>query len=259
MNLQTFLESGLLESYILGQATAEERKIVEQMLAEHEMARREKDAIEKALEQYAQARAVAPPGWMRGRILDQIGSMQPPAARPSGTLVRNIGTWLLAAAALAATALYYNTLQTNNRLETERTQLQQQAQNCETERAASEKATQAQMAFLTDPATRGVRLNWIDTTINAPGAVGMAFNNPDSAATYIRLSNLPVLAANQDYQFWVITAGNPNPQPLDVIRYQDSVLIRTQYRDQAQAFAMSIEPKGGSPNGAPTRVVMLGT
>lgn len=259
MNLQTFLESGLLESYILGQTSAEERKIVEQMLAEHEMARREKNAIETALEQYAQARAVAPPGWMRGRILDQIGSVPPPASAPSDSMVRTVSTWLLAAAALAAVVLYYNTLQTNTRLENERAQLQQQAQNCENERVANERAAQAQMAFLTDPATRGIKLNWVDTTISAPGAVGMAFNNPDSAATYIRLSNLPALAANQDYQFWVITAGNPNPQPLDVIRYQDSVLIRTQYRDQAQAFAMSIEPKGGSPNGVPTRVVMLGT
>lgn len=259
MNLQTFLESGLLESYILGQTSAEEQKLVEQMLAEHEMARQEKNAIETALEQYAQARAIAPPGWMRGRILDQIGSAPQPAVPKPGSLVRTVSTWLLVAAALAAVVLSYNTVQTNTRLENERAQLQQQVQNCADERAANERAAQAQMAFLADPATRGIRMNWVDTTINAPGAVGMAFNNPDSASTYIRLANLPALAADQDYQFWVITAGNPNPQPLDVIRYQDSVLIRTQYRDQAQAFAMSIEPKGGSPNGVPTKVVMLGT
>ncbi len=260
MNLQNFLESGLLESYILGQCSPDERKIVEQMLAEHEMARKEKDAIEAALEQYATARAVAPPGWMRGRILDQISvPSASPVAAPAATNWLKISCFALAAAAALATALYFNAHSKTQQLETEKNTIQQQAINCEQERTQAQRTNDVQMAILTDPNTKGVKLNWIDATTNAPGAVGMAFNNQDKNTTYLRLTNLPALAANEDYQFWVITAGNPNPQPLDVIRYQDSVLIQTQFRDQAQAFAMSIEPKGGSPNGAPTKVVMLGS
>ena len=262
MNLQNFLESGLLESYILGQCSPDERVIVEQMLADHEMARTEKAAIEAALEQYAQARAIAPPEWMRGRILDQINAL-PPAEKPTqpstGTNWRNLGLLALAIAAGIASYLYSNANSRIRKLEAASTQFQQQVQKCEEDRAAAEQAAAAQMASLIDPAFRGIQLKWIDTSMSAPGALGMAFNNPDKGTTYLRLTNLPALSPDQDYQFWVVIKGIKDPQPLDVIRYQDSVLIKTQYRDQAEAFAMSIEPKGDSPNGVPTRVVMLGS
>ena len=61
MDIQSFLESGLLESYALGQCTATERTLVEDMLAQHAEARSELSAIESALEQYANAQAIAPP------------------------------------------------------------------------------------------------------------------------------------------------------------------------------------------------------
>ena len=262
MNLQNFLESGLLESYILGQCSPDEVGIVEQMLADHEMARNEKAAIEAALEQYAQARALAPPGWMRGRILDQVNALPsapPIATGPTGINWRTILSGVFLVAAGLAAVLYYDANGRVQQLESEKTQIKLQADNCEQERAAAQQESAAQMAFLADTTTRGITLKWVNPNISAPGAWGMAFNNPGKATTYIRLTNLPALAANQDYQFWVFTKGIASPQPLDVIRYQDSVLIKTQYRDEAQTFAMSIEPKGGSPTGVPTTVVMVGS
>ncbi|MEO6039969.1 MAG: hypothetical protein ABIQ93_16270, partial [Saprospiraceae bacterium] len=79
MDLQTFIQSGLLESYVLGQTTAEERSLVERMLSQHAETRTELSAIEQAIERYAMAQATPPPDWMKGRILDQLEQMTPPA------------------------------------------------------------------------------------------------------------------------------------------------------------------------------------
>jgi mannose-6-phosphate isomerase-like protein (cupin superfamily) len=58
--LLQFLESGLLELYVMGQATPEQGAEVETMLAIHHEVRAEKDAIEAALERLALANAVQP-------------------------------------------------------------------------------------------------------------------------------------------------------------------------------------------------------
>ncbi len=68
MDLQSFIQSGLLEAYVLGQCSAEERAQVERMAAEHAEVRAELSAIEASLEAYAAAQAVLPPDWMKTSI-----------------------------------------------------------------------------------------------------------------------------------------------------------------------------------------------
>jgi anti-sigma-K factor RskA len=68
---------------------------------------------------------------------------------------------------------------------------------------------------------------------------------------------LPAPDAQKDYQFWVVVKDNPNPIPLSVFAPSDIPTVMAYYPD-AVAFAVSLEPKGGSPNGVPTAVVMMG-
>jgi mannose-6-phosphate isomerase-like protein (cupin superfamily) len=55
-----FIESGILEIYVLGQATARETAEVERMATLHPEVRRELDIIEETLEKHAEANAVEP-------------------------------------------------------------------------------------------------------------------------------------------------------------------------------------------------------
>ena len=55
-----FIESGILEMYVLGNTSPEEAREVEQMAAIHEDVRKEIEAISIALEKYAESNAVAP-------------------------------------------------------------------------------------------------------------------------------------------------------------------------------------------------------
>ncbi len=55
-----YIESGILELYVLGLANSNEIREVEQMLVAHAEIRKEVEEISKALEQYATRHAVAP-------------------------------------------------------------------------------------------------------------------------------------------------------------------------------------------------------
>lgn len=248
MNVQTFLSSGLLESYALGQCSAEERQLVEKMLREHESVRQELAAIELALEQYAQSHAVQPPEWLKGRILDTVAREAssggtPPPRNPWN----NVFTWALWAVCFALGAFIWSQNRRYERLQAEQNTLRQQITDCAADRAALE--------LLTHPATRQMRIEWIDPTLVNAGGTAIAFHNPELKATYLQATGLPAIGPDQDYQLWAITESAPLPQPLPV--FSNSRLLKVPYMDEVKQFAISIEPKGGSPNGQPTRVVGL--
>jgi anti-sigma-K factor RskA len=74
----------------------------------------------------------------------------------------------------------------------------------------------------------------------------------------LRTVQLPIAPAGQTYQLWIFEKGNPSPRPAGVFPGGDSAEIAVQpavtIRDAA-AFAVSIEPAGGSPQ--PTGPVIL--
>ncbi len=59
-NIQSFIESGILESYVMGNSTIAEADLVEQMAASFNEVRAELDSISEAFEFYAMANAVPP-------------------------------------------------------------------------------------------------------------------------------------------------------------------------------------------------------
>jgi mannose-6-phosphate isomerase-like protein (cupin superfamily) len=56
-----YIESGILEMYVMGQTTPEETTEVEEMAAMYDSVRDEIDSISNALEQYTSANAIEPP------------------------------------------------------------------------------------------------------------------------------------------------------------------------------------------------------
>ncbi len=261
MDLKEFLSSGLLESHALGQCTPAEAKMVAAQLARHPEARRELDSIENALEKYATAVAVAPPAWMRGRILEQIGQAGGAAGSPPSAgkylIAKPLGWVLLFVGAL----MFARNWQLNFENRDKRQQLEQQNQrlrDCDT-REQARLNLQKQIAALTAPDTKTIEVKWLDQAAH-PEARALVYTNSRTQETFLGLAELPALAAEQDYQLWVVVEGNPAPVPMEVFAPQaDGGNLRSMtFHAGAQAFAVSVEPKGGSPNGKPTTVVMLG-
>lgn len=69
MNIQEYIESGILEEYALGVLSEVERAEVERIAREHPEVGRELNIVVRSLDAYAEAHALTPPADMRDRVL----------------------------------------------------------------------------------------------------------------------------------------------------------------------------------------------
>ncbi len=261
MDVNKFLESGLLESYILQQCTPEEVRLVENMIKLHPEVAKEKMAIENALEKYARSQSLQPPQWMKGRIMQMVKEQSSlvPVTSPSGS-------GLYALSALAAMlilsslfiVLYFLQKDLYQKSQIHMAELHQEIEDCN-EQASQISLFQRQVAFLKNPSTKKIELRALDASLT--GVYAIVFNNQEIGETLLGLTQLPALEEDQDYQLWVIVAGNDNPIPMNVFSYdtftEDPDFV--EFHENAVAFAVSIEPKGGSPDVKPSMVYMLGS
>jgi anti-sigma-K factor RskA len=68
VNIQEYISSGIVESYVLGLASNEEKLEFEQLMATNAAVREAKEAFEISLEQHALANAVQPPVALKQKI-----------------------------------------------------------------------------------------------------------------------------------------------------------------------------------------------
>jgi anti-sigma-K factor RskA len=258
MDIQSFIQSGLLETYVLGQCTAEERALVERMVAAHAAVRAELASVEQALEGYANANAVAPPEWMKGRILDAIEDRENDmpetpdlsVSMPKPGLLRLFQAAAIALALLGAYQFYTIKQQGAEigELKTTTSALQTQVDDCTRLEQRAEKLRQASV-LLRDRDTRAVALD------NGK-ATTYAYYNPVRREVALDLSGLQAPAPGKYFQFWAIVDGKPVNMGMVDLQTSDGWQMLP-YLDNAVALAISQEdnPKG-SPT--PTVVVMVG-
>lgn len=83
--------------------------------------------------------------------------------------------------------------------------------------------------------------------------------SPDGRALVLRPIDSPALGAQQALELWAVPAAG-SPRSLGLVRADGTTtLLRQQLLRDTAAFAVSVEPAGGSPTGAPTGpIVSLG-
>ncbi|MFD3001902.1 cupin domain-containing protein [Pontibacter toksunensis] len=75
-SIKDFIESGVLELYVMGAASPEEAAAVEQMAASHPEVQQEIDAISEQMEVYAMAHAVKPRNTVKTLVLATIDYLE---------------------------------------------------------------------------------------------------------------------------------------------------------------------------------------
>lgn len=253
MDLQSFIQSGLLEAYVLGQCTAEERLLVENMAAEHPSVQSELTAIEQALETYAQAHAVPPPPELKGRIMDEINRQantamnEKPATPSPAAPSRLVYQILVAGLALLAAYLFYT--QRADRAAKDSAQqevvaLQNQLNDC------GKKADQQEAIakLLRDRDTKPVNVT------DAKAMSAYVYYNTLRHETVLDLSGVTVPDAGKYYQLWAIVDGKPVSMGMIDLKASGGWQV-VPYVENAQAFAISAE---NSPNGNPTPTIVVG-
>ncbi len=251
MNLQDFINSGLLEMYVADQCTPAERAEVERMAALHPEIKAELNAIEAAIEQMAQAQAIAPPQGLQDQILEAIkrdanATLPRPEIANSGTSgtlrAFQIGCALLALASAALLFFYRQTQKENTTLQQNIAQLTQQLKDCN----QKQEGNKPLFATLRDPDTKRIR-------IGDEKAYTHVFYNAARRETVLDLAGVQAPENGKYLQVWAIVGGKP--VSMGMVEWQASNGLQSvPFIEKVEAFALSQEDK---PEGNPTPTVVL--
>lgn len=271
MNIQEYISSGIVESYVLGLADPEERTAFEQMCAEHAEVRAARDAFEIMLEKQASAGAVTPPEHVKSKIFALLESdlkqTAPVIPFTTETVNKRNAGWsrYLAAASIAllviSTALnFYFFRQYQNYSERYADLLASQ------ERVAAENAALKQTlnSYKSDfervqsPVMVKVDLQGKNVpTSPQPSSVVTVYWDTRTKDVYLGAINLPKPATNKQYQLWAIVNGKPVDAGIFNLG-DDIALKKLSTIENPQAFAITLEKAGGSVTPTMAQMYVLG-
>lgn len=252
----------LLPAYALGALDGDDLRELEAHLAGGcEECRRQLALWQGELEALAAGvEPVAPSDVTRAKVLRLAGGAETEPAAPP----RRTPWWMTAAAAvLLALALWGLLGQARMErevrgLEAERDRLSRQVSGLEQQVGlARDEARRAQQALqvLAAPGVQSVVLAGLGPS---PGAKGRTYVNPSTRDALFYAFDLPSLPADKTYELWFIAAGKPvaagtfevDPRGTGTVRVERVTDAR-----QIQAWAVTIEPRGGVPQ--PTGAMVL--
>lgn len=261
MDILQYINSGIIEGYVLGIATREEMAEVDNLRMQYPQVEQAIEDFSLSLESRAIAHAVPPPAAVKEKIFRVLSGDFKVAAIPLTVAVNNTAeqqtasssktfNWRFAAAAsiilfVASTLLniylynrYTSASSQYQALLLEKSSLQANSNFYQTEskkwRNAAEMLADPEMAVIKMPGVSGKNENFATLLWDTR-----------TKDVYVMPNKLPSHSPNQQYQLWAIINGKPvdagmlDPDCESVCKMKN---IRS-----AQAFAITLEKKGGSP------------
>ncbi|MBL7729681.1 MAG: anti-sigma factor [Chitinophagaceae bacterium] len=240
MNTQEYISSGIVESYVLGLLSEEERKEFEQVCSQHPEVQEARTAFELSLEKQAMENAIAPPAQLRNKIFSAISSDTAAPAdktvQPRETPVKKMTNWWKYAAAasvlLLAGSIYWNIdLSKKNKV------LEGNYNNTVAELGDLKK----DLSILQQ--NPGVKMAAMNGQPVSPASFTTVYWDTTSQDVYLMINNLPKPASDQQYQLWAFLNGQPVDMGLIEITEKPLQLYRLKKAQQAEAFAITLEKR----------------
>lgn len=265
MSKNDIIESGILERYILGTTSAEENSLVQQKCKEFPELNRELDAIETALLNYAEANSplkTVTKDKVKEKVLAEISSSPKNNSTeakiiPMTTLPYRMG--IAASILLLITSMVYNMMTRNNLKSTEKELAKlkdSEAQMNNTMKAQQDLmlSMNDKLILLSDPATKNIELKGMNSLESKKAMVRY---NPNTHQVYFDARDLQLTDKEKQYQLWAIIDG----KPVDIGMIDidgENVFQKMKNAHNVQAFAVTIEKKGGSETPTMDTMCLLG-
>lgn len=262
MDVRDYIDSGILEAYVLGGLSDQEIREVECMSHIYEEIGQALVQLQSKFETAALNQAIAPPERLKTKVMDAIRNAPqeivttdtgvadstkviPIERKPTGPILKIA----LAASIVGIISLVY-LLTTNkeeiNSLADQRDGMIQENQQlvAEIENLQSAKDAQEQLnLFLADNSTHLVQLGGTDIS---PDSKVRVFWNPAMEKVGLKIDQLPDPAEGKQYQLWAIVDGTPTD--MGVFDLPGEHIEMIEFAEEApQAFAITLEKEGGSP------------
>lgn len=252
MNIQEYILSGIVESYVLGLSSEEERIEFERMCAAHPEVLTARNAFEILLENQMRQNAIVAPQELKEKIMATIQSANPMSSGTAKVVTmdsderisRSKSNWIKYAAAacfiLLACSVYWgiSLFNENKQLVSNNTLLKNDLDSSNTRLARLEKDVEV---LQQNP---NVKMTALRGTAVSPTSYATVYWDTTSQDVYLMANNLPRPASDKQYQLWAIFDGKPvDLGLLDYDAKQRVLLVRMKNTRGAQAFAITLEKK----------------
>ncbi len=252
MNINEYISSGIIESYVMGLASPEERAEFEIRCTEYPQLAKARNDFELLLEKQALEGAPQPPASVKEGFISFINRESAVSESKIVTMEnkssgKNSGPRWLAAASiillLVAGYLAYRYYDQANELKSANKDLEAKLRSSDSvlNRIAEEKR------IMGDPKVTVVNLVGLP---KAPSSSASIYWDTTSANVWLLIKNLPQLPSDKQYQLWAIIDGKPKDLGLFDTQGENKVMLKMNNTQKADAFAITIEKRGnsGGPN-----------
>jgi anti-sigma-K factor RskA len=270
-DIKQYIESGILELYVLNDLTPAEKLEVERMAATYPEVQKEIEEISETMELLAEEHAIEPREELRAIVLNQlltndtnktVAGLKPvdeeekkiiPLKTASNTQFYKYAFAASIALLLVSLISLFNIY---NRLQDSRQQLVAlQAQN---QKFASQvKFQEKELNFVADTSSRVLKLKGMPFS---PASKLLIAWNPKKKQLLInkKASALPENDPNHQYQLWAIVQAKPVSLGVFDVSKTDSVMESMPSVNNASAFAVTLEPRGGSKEPTMKQMMVMG-
>jgi anti-sigma-K factor RskA len=258
VNIKEYILSGIIESYVLGLASPEERAEFERLCKQHPELVDARDRFELALEQQLLQKSVSPAGDVKEKVMDAI--RQQPSVNQTkiitmesthSTRSSSSARWIAAASIillLGAAFFAYKYYSESKELKTSNEELQARAKSSDSLQNLLNDIAEEQR-IMKDPNVAVV--NMVGTT-QAPASSASIYWDSTSSSVYLVVKNMPTLPSDKQYQLWALLDNKPKSLGLFDIKGSDNkkIFLKMENVQKADAFAITIENRGntGGPN-----------
>jgi hypothetical protein len=261
-DIQEIIESGKLELFVLNVLPFDEMTQIESLYKVHPEIKNEIEEIQATLQLYAKAHYVTPNALLKNQIIDSIDkskNQNQPNAKLSDTLnpkryplsiLSSILPWVAAASLAGISFFFFNKNQESIKVLEECKKATQQMDKHQKVIIA----LQQKIDVITSPTTKTIELKGLESS---PKAKVTIYWNSMREATYLVINNLPTPEPDKQYQLWAIV--DKKPVDAGVFKHDLADVQTMKAFEKAEAFAVTLEPLGGSQNPTLDKMIVLGT
>jgi anti-sigma-K factor RskA len=255
VNIQEYISSGIIESYVLGLASPEERAEFERMCLQYPELVAARTEFELTLEKQLLRDAADAPRNVKEKVMSLVNpessinqtkiiTMQSSNANRGSSSMR----WVAAASVILFLGFGFLAYKYYSQVE----ELKTSNENLAAEKNAADSASNQLAAenklmkeLIENPNVAAV--NMVPTTPGNPSA--SIYWDSTSSNVYMVVKNMPKLPSDKQYQLWALIDGKPKDLGLFDIG-DKKVILKMNNTQKADAFAITIENRGntGGPN-----------
>lgn len=261
MDIKEYIASGIIEEYVLGAVSSQEKQEVECMSHIYPEVKEALKSYEKVIENFAMANAVSPPKDLKNKIFKNLETKVVSIQKEITTIEKpkpNIYTLISIAASILLLIAGYSYYQIENKnallLEASNKSILLKEENSILSQINNQ--FENRISFYKDTLTNKVELLGTD---NHPNLTLNLFWNKASNQVIAYGNSLPILNKEKEYQLWAIV--NSVPVSLGKLDSAEETVTFIELLDDAkkvEAFAVTIEPLGGSESPTMEEMQVIG-